>query len=335
VETASAQHWHDSLPPLAIGDSTMLLALPGLARDGFDVNAHGCRQYPEALALLAELARAGRLPHLVVIALGANGAIEPGEIAQALRTLGPGRVLVLLTPRELGGGSGSDAQLVRAESRRHGENLVALDWVTYSAAHPQWFEPDGLHVNPTGAAAMSRLIATVLPLAKVPPAVPEPHCHQESSPLAVVPRGEQGAVPTSSEEPLHSIRLDTHGDVLRVDRGSRRLGIPLLNSNADGFEGLARIESDTPRRTLLAAACFSLPPGGALLEVPVTRALVVDAELLTRFKVRLALDLFSDEAASARIDANYVLRTGSVRARPAGSEESRPRASGATLGSLR
>lgn len=286
----------------------MLLALPSLARDGFDVNAHGCRQYPEALALLAELARAGRLPHLVVIALGANGTIEPDEIAQALRILGPRRILALLTPRELGGGSGSDAQLVRAESRRHGETLVALDWVAYSAAHPQWFEPDGLHVNPTGAAAMSRLIATVLPLATAPHAAHAPRCQPTTGPSASSP-GEQGATP---EQPAHAITLPTHGPTLRVSRRHRQLQIPILNTNAYPVDGLARIESEGADRTLLAAACFSIPAAGsAQLEVPVTRALTADAELLARFKVRLVLELSTGGGASTRVDKNYVLRPGS------------------------
>lgn len=306
VQTASAQHWNGSLPPLAIGDSTMLLALPSLARAGFDVNAHGCRQYPEALSLLAELAHAGRLPHLIVIALGANGTIERRDIAQALRILGPRRVLVLLTPRELGGGSGSDAQLVRAESRRHGEDLIALDWVAYSAAHPQWFEPDGLHVNPTGAAAMSRLIVSVRPLARAPRPAPVPGCHQPTQ----VPTG-AGPEPSTApppEKPLGAIGFDTHGPALRVDRRRRRLRIPVVNANAYQVDGLARVESDGPGRTLLAATCFAVPAGAAQLEVPLSRALVADAELLARFKVRLTLELSSLAGASGRINASYVLR---------------------------
>lgn len=309
VQTVHAQHRSGSLPPLAIGDSTMLLALPSLARDGFDVNAHGCRQYPEALALLAELARAGRLPHLVVIALGANGTIEPHEIAEAMRILGTRRVLVLLTPRELGGGSGSDAQLVRAESRHHGEALVALDWVAYSAAHRQWFEPDGLHVNPTGAVAMSRLIATVLPLATAPHAAHAPRCQPTTGPSASSPGGEQGA---TLEQPAHAITLRTHGPTLRVSRRYRRLQIPALNTSAYRVDGLARIESEGSDRTLLAAACFSIAAAGsAQLEVPVTRALTADAELLARFKVRLVLELSTGGGPSTRVDKNYVLRPGS------------------------
>jgi hypothetical protein len=146
----------------------MLLSLPALSRDGFSANARGCRQYLEALELLSSLGRAHELPHLVVIALGANGTIEEGDIRRALAILGSDRLLVLLTPRQLGGGSGPNAQLVRAEARRHPDQVVALDWVAYSAGHPSWFQPDGLHLTLTGAAAFASLIARVLPLASAP-----------------------------------------------------------------------------------------------------------------------------------------------------------------------
>jgi hypothetical protein len=32
-------------PPIAIGDSTMLLPIPDLTRDGFEVNGLGCRGF--------------------------------------------------------------------------------------------------------------------------------------------------------------------------------------------------------------------------------------------------------------------------------------------------
>src|SRR5215210_5919173 len=38
--------------PLAIGDSVMLLALPALARVGYNVDARGCRQFEEGIHLL-------------------------------------------------------------------------------------------------------------------------------------------------------------------------------------------------------------------------------------------------------------------------------------------
>src|SRR3954452_15155590 len=47
VETARPKHKGAPRPPIAVGDSSMLLALPPLARVGYKVNARGCRQLAE------------------------------------------------------------------------------------------------------------------------------------------------------------------------------------------------------------------------------------------------------------------------------------------------
>jgi len=70
VETATPKHKVAPRPPLAVGDSSMLLALPALARVGYKVNARGCRQFAEGLRLLRDTRRRHQLPHLVVLALG-------------------------------------------------------------------------------------------------------------------------------------------------------------------------------------------------------------------------------------------------------------------------
>jgi hypothetical protein len=97
--------------------------------------------------------------------LGANWKIEPSEVRQALRLVGPGRVLGLVTPREEGGGSGSDAAVMRAAGRRHPGRVVVLDWVAYTGGHSGWFASDGLHLGPGGAGALARLLRTALPYA--------------------------------------------------------------------------------------------------------------------------------------------------------------------------
>jgi hypothetical protein len=299
----------------------MLLALPDLSREGFDANARGCRQYPEALALISGLARAGRLPHLVVIALGANGQIEPGNVEQALRILGPTRVLVLLTPRELGGGSGSDAQLVRAEGRRHGGRVVVLDWVAYSASDPDWFEPDGLHVNPTGAAGLARVIGRVLPITAPPPRTRTPRCApppdpsaptsgQPPTPEVTVPMQAMSVSPPGSA--LHGVAVRSHHGVLLVAPRSGHLEIPLTNDNTFAVAGLARVElAGTAEHRLIAAACVGVAAAASSshLAVRLSAETVADAELLARFKVRVVLTLGTPEGLSGTLAGTYVLRS--------------------------
>jgi len=163
--------------PLAIGDSTMLLALPALAGRGFQVNARGCRTIEEGLDVIRDYKRRDRLPHLVVLALGADASISSGQIEKAFHLIGPRRVLGLVVPIELGGGTSNDADVVRAAAKRHPRRSVLLDWVHFSKGHPEWFQPDGLHLTFPGADAFARLLKKSVRYAKagaMPGAKPKP-----------------------------------------------------------------------------------------------------------------------------------------------------------------
>jgi lysophospholipase L1-like esterase len=162
VDVPAAHHPRSEAPPLAIGDSTMLLAAYPLASEGFEVNAHGCRQWPEALALIRARKAAGMLPHMVVIALGGNGFVTPDDVGATLGVLCCHSWLVLVTPRQLGGGSGENAIVEREDARRHHNRIILIDWVKYSAGHGDWFQPDGLHLTTAGATAFTQLLKPAL-----------------------------------------------------------------------------------------------------------------------------------------------------------------------------
>ena len=165
VETATPKHKVAPRPPLAVGDSSMLLALPALARVGYKVNARGCRQFAEGLRLLRDTRRRHQLPHLVVLALGADASVTARQIQQAKKILGPKRKLGLVTPRESGGGESNDANVIRNAGQRDPQQVKVLDWVHYSAGHSSWFQPDGLHLTFSGAKAFARLLKKLTPLA--------------------------------------------------------------------------------------------------------------------------------------------------------------------------
>jgi hypothetical protein len=169
VETANPKHKVAPRPPLAIGDSSMLLALPALSRVGYRANARGCRQFAEGLAVLRDARRHHRLPHLAVLALGADASVSAGQIGQARKIMGPKRKLGLVTPRESGGGESKDAEVIRNAGRRDPVHIKVLDWVRYSAGHSSWFQPDGLHLTFSGAKAFARLLKKLIPLAATRP----------------------------------------------------------------------------------------------------------------------------------------------------------------------
>jgi hypothetical protein len=309
VDSAGPLHWHHAYrPALAIGDSTMLLALPALSREGFSVNAHGCRQYPEALSLLAALRGTDRLPHVVVLALGANGEITDREIDQALEILGRDRLLVLVTPRELGGGAGADAALVRAEGRRHPRRIRVLDWVAYSAGHANWFEADGLHLTPSGSAALARLLGRVLPLAPPPKSVE-------------APRG-CGARSSSPGQLAASLELEPNGGTLAV-APDRMVTLTVSNRDSRALVGVARLREAAATVTTpsIAANCmFVAPNGSARLTLRLNVAAFADLGLRKHYRVRLELVL-SATLDTPTLDATYILTPAAGRAgfRPAGS----------------
>ena len=154
--------------PLVIGDSVLLGAVSQVAAAGFEVNTRGCRQMREGLGIIAARRRAKTLPHLVVIALGANGSIATSQIREAMKIVGRDRIVALVAPRELGGGESSDARAIRAAGRRFPDRVRVLDWVRFSAGHGGWFAGDGLHLGPGGARGLARLLRAALPLAIEP-----------------------------------------------------------------------------------------------------------------------------------------------------------------------
>jgi hypothetical protein len=140
--------------PLEIGDSTSILGAPPLGRLGIEADAKGCRQFSQGLQILAARKRSKKLPHVVVVALGANGPIQDSQIKRALRIVGPGRVLALVTPPR----SGSSAAAMRRAARRQPNRILLVDWASYSSRHGGMFSGDGLHPSYHGASVFAKLI---------------------------------------------------------------------------------------------------------------------------------------------------------------------------------
>jgi hypothetical protein len=153
------------VPPLMIGDSVLLGAVPQVARLGFEVNTRGCRMWDEGAHIVFQRKRNGTLPHLVGMFLGADWTVSVAQIRKVMAIMGPKRVLVLVTPRELGGKGGTDAEHEREVARKFPTRVLLLDWVRFTAHHDRWFAPDGLHLGYGGAAALARLLKRAVPYA--------------------------------------------------------------------------------------------------------------------------------------------------------------------------
>lgn len=161
VAKARATHVaHGTQAPLAIGDSTMAFAVPYLAQRGIEANARVCRSWDEGLGIVRERKRAGRLPSLVIMALGANSWVRPIDVKRALKLIGPQRTLGLTTHRTWFGKPGPDTGVIRAMARRYRKHVKFYDWVHYAAPHPAWFINDGLHTTDLGSRKFAAFLAS-------------------------------------------------------------------------------------------------------------------------------------------------------------------------------
>src|SRR4051812_4800187 len=142
----------DFTAPLMIGDSVLLGAVPQVAKDGYEIDTRGCRQWDEGTHIVFQRKRNGTLPHMVGMFLGADWTVSIPQIRKVMAIMGPTRVLVLVTPRELGGKGGSDAQHMRHVAAQFPNRVLLLDWVRFTAHRSNWFAPDGIHLGYGGAA---------------------------------------------------------------------------------------------------------------------------------------------------------------------------------------
>ncbi len=148
----------------AVGDSTMILAAPRLGRRGIDADARGCRGVADGLRIIRARRREGRLPHVVLLALGSNGGLDRADLRALRRAVGPRRVLALATSRNDGRARAAMRAHVRADPHR----AVLLDWKAHSDGRPSWFGGDDLHPSrDPGAVAMARFYAArIAPLVR-------------------------------------------------------------------------------------------------------------------------------------------------------------------------
>lgn len=173
VRQAPLKQLGDFAAPLIIGDSVLLGAVRPVARQGYEVDARGCRSWREGAALVRKRKRRGTLPHMVAMFLGADWDVTSAQITETLYRLGPRRVLALITPREVGGRDGKDAETMREMAAEHPDRIVLLDWVRHTRGRRSWFAPDGLHLSWAGIDGLKRFVRRALPYAE-PGVMPEP-----------------------------------------------------------------------------------------------------------------------------------------------------------------
>ena len=178
--TASAA---EPLPRVTVIGDSVLGALAfderaqAILREGIDLRLElaPCRRVDQTSCpyngvrppnLIELVATAGRsLGPTVVVAVGYNDG--ESEYAQnienaldALREAGVERVLWATLRAERQSYLNMN-EMIRAAATRHPE-LTLVDWNLYSRSHPDWFQPDDLHLGIDGARALATLLHNAL-----------------------------------------------------------------------------------------------------------------------------------------------------------------------------
>lgn len=107
----------------------MLASAPELqdALRGISIDAQVDRQVSAGLGLVQQLARTGRLRHVLVFALGTNGSFTAGQLHRLLASLGPNRELVLVNTYEARSWEAADNRLIDTAAHRY-PNVFLANW---------------------------------------------------------------------------------------------------------------------------------------------------------------------------------------------------------------
>lgn len=142
-----------------MGDSVMVDAKPYLQKDlpGIVVSAEVGRQWYQLPATIAALKSSGQLGSRVIIETGTNGPFTAQQLGTILQSLGSVKQIVLVNtrvPRPWQNIVNSTITQVAAKF----PNATVADWYTASTGKDNYFYPDGVHLDPTGAAAYARFL---------------------------------------------------------------------------------------------------------------------------------------------------------------------------------
>jgi hypothetical protein len=134
----------------------MQRVMPGLV-----VDAKVSRHMSAAIEVVRQRRRADQLGEFVIVHVGDNGFIRPGQFDELLQLVKDvPRVIVfnLKEPRRWE----EPNNLIIADTVRRYPNAVLIDWRSASGNHPEYFGKDGIHIGAAGARAYTLLIVEQL-----------------------------------------------------------------------------------------------------------------------------------------------------------------------------
>lgn len=150
-----------TLPLTIIGDSITEGAKP-LYKQIFKkctVSSEVGRQVQAAPDIITEYANDGKLTGPVLIALGTNGPMSAEDLDGIMSQLGTTRKVYWVNVHVPEKSWETEVNNVLATNKAKYPNLKVIDWHSYCAENPEWYEEDNVHPNASGSKEMVTFIA--------------------------------------------------------------------------------------------------------------------------------------------------------------------------------
>jgi peptidoglycan/LPS O-acetylase OafA/YrhL len=147
----------------AIGDSIMVDAAPYLQQMLPDIviDAKVGQQLYQVLNTVPMLKATGDVGTRLILELGTNGSFSVTQLDSLLNSLGPMKKIVLINTRVPRTWQ-TEVNTTIATVAKSYPNVTLMNWYADSAAYPQYFYTDGVHLNPQGAQYYASLIVQAL-----------------------------------------------------------------------------------------------------------------------------------------------------------------------------
>jgi len=147
----------------AIGDSIMVDAAPylQLSLPGIAIDAKVGQQLYQVQGAIPFLKAAGAVGSRLVLELGTNGPYSAAQLTALLNSFPPMQRIVLVNTRVPRPWQQEVNQSIASVAQSY-PNTVLVDWYDDSAPYPQYFYPDGVHLDPAGAKYYASLLVQAL-----------------------------------------------------------------------------------------------------------------------------------------------------------------------------
>jgi hypothetical protein len=125
------------------------------------VDAAESRQFSTGVVVIQDYKNRGVLGQVVIVQLGTNGTVDPGDFDRMMGILSDRNKVVIINAKVPRPWEQQVNDTLAAGVKKY-KNAVLLDWRGYASQHPEFFYDDGIHLRPEGADAYARFVSQAL-----------------------------------------------------------------------------------------------------------------------------------------------------------------------------